>query len=68
MKQPINSPTNGPITGTRAVMPIITDITAAFGKRKMLIPIKQSTARINASVTCPVMKLENEPDATEQIS
>ena len=68
MKQPTNSPISGPITGIRAVIPIITEITAAFGKRKILIPIKQSTARINASVNCPVMKFEKEADATEQIS
>ena len=56
---PIPVPMKAPNTGMSAVNPTRTAMGAAYGIRKMVIPMKQSAPMITASKSCPVIKFEN---------
>ena len=53
---PMATPTKAPTRGTRLVTPMTTLMTSAWGKRKMVMPMKQSTPSMQLSVSWPEMK------------
>lgn len=58
-KAPIIVPIKAPKTGIKAVKPTNAEIAPEYGMLKISIPIKQRIPMIKASVTWPVIKLEN---------